>query len=673
MYFERSKTKRTKTHLRGIVCMVLVVCILIVYAARLVQLQVVDYDEYNRQLQLQSAVSIPIKANRGEILDCYGREIAVNREGYNIAFDASRINLNRINNTIMRLVSLLKENGSEWRDKLPLTDTYPYKFKSDASNSEIATLKTELGVNNYADAMDCFRTMVEMFSLENYSYTNQRILAGIRYTMLLEDFSASIPYTFSEDIDDTTRAVILESSDEYSGVYIDEVAVREYKAGDIAAQIVGTMGPIYAEDWEELKEKGYSYSDYVGKTGIEAAFEDELRGEDGVMKLVTHADGTVEEVIEKEPVAGKTIMLTVDLEIQQVAKDSLEEAITQMLKDNTPVTSGAIVVENVNTGGIIAAVNYPNYTLDEYLNNYTELANDSSKPLFNRAFNGTYPPGSTFKAGVAAAALTTKILTADDTITCRQSYTYFKDQTFHCLDYHGSINVVTALSKSCNIFFYETGRRLGIDVMNSYCQLLGLGVKTGIELSESAGVIAGPAYAKSIGTVWNPGDTVQAAIGQSYNLFTPLQLATYTATLANGGTRYKAHLLQEIKSYDLTETVQEQKTEIAANTGLSEYAITTVKAGMRSVAFEGTASSTFRNYQLEVGGKTGTAQTYTGNDNGLFVSFAPYQNSEISVAIVVEGGPKGYLCASAVKNIYNAYFFTETNKATHQNTDELLS
>lgn len=672
MYFEKPKPKKESGNLRAFISIALVLAILFVYAGRLISLQVFGYSYYHRRSDIKSAQSVAIKASRGEILDRYGRPIAVNRESYNIVFDSAYISMKQINTVICRLADLLTKHKNKWRDKLPISQTAPYTFTEKADSLEVTALKSVLGLNHYATAQNCVDTMIEKYGLQGYTLARRRMLMGVRYSMEAEDFSVSYPYTFANDISEEVRSVLLEQSGKFPGVKIEESSVRDYVEGDILAQILGNIGPIYAEDWEELKAKGYSYNDYVGKSGVEAAFEDNLRGVDGVKKVLTDSKGNaVEEVIEREPQAGNTVMLSIDLNLQRVTQRSLEKLILSMRNSKMYATSGSVVAINVNTGEVLAAANYPTYTMSEYEKNYSGLANDPEKPLFNRAFYGNYPPGSTFKPVIAATGLTTGTIKSTDRIYCSRFYTYYKDMTFRCMHYHGDLSVTGALSQSCNYFFYDVGRRIGIETMNKYCERAGLGVKTGVEIGESAGVLAGPSYAKSINAEWYPGDTLQAAIGQSYNLFTPLQLATYTATIANGGTRYSSTLLHRIKSYDLSSTVLDKTATVAAETGFTDSAITTVKQGMLSAAFEGTASSVFGDYPIQIGGKTGTAST-VGEDNGVFIAFAPYKHSEIAVAIYVEHGLGGYLAAPVVKDIFDAYFFSNNEKAAYNPQDSLI-
>lgn len=666
MYFEREKTGRRFKNTRSAALCILAVAFTAVYVFRLGDLQILNYDIYNVKASASNSQKVTVKAARGEILDRYGRPIAINRDGYNIVLDKSYLPENEdINTTLCTLVELLSSNGLEWRDELPMTNSAPYDFdiseNSEFSETNVSSMRSKLGLNHYATAENCVDAMTEKYGLGKYENTQLfRTLLGIRYTMDYEDFSVSYPYTFAEDITENVRALLKESSDSLKGVTISPVPMREYVLDDLAPHLIGTVGPIYAEDWAELKEKGYALDDRVGKSGVELAFEEYLKGTDGVNRVVRNDDGTVSTIVEREAVPGNTVMLSIDIDLQRTAQSALAQVIGDISKTQPNANAGAMVVVNVHTGDVLASATYPTYTMKDYEEDYDRLLDNSLKPLFNRAFYGTYQPGSTFKPGVAAIGLTLGKVTKTESIFCSGVYT-LSNMNFRCMGYHGSETAVDALSHSCNVYFYELGNRIGISSLNSYCRKLGFGVKTGVEIGEASGTLAGPDYAKAIGASWYVGDTVQAAIGQSYNLFTPLQLATYTATIANGGTRYKTRLLNRVKSYDLMTTVKGSEPEIAAQTGLDEDAVNTVKQGMLSAALDGTAASVFGNYRLEVGGKTGTAQNI-GDDHGVFISFAPYDDPEIAVAIVVEHGLHGYSCAPAVKSIYDAYFFSQVQQ-----------
>lgn len=676
MYFEREKSKKVNKYTKFIICISLVLVVTFAFTIRLFHLQVVKYDYYKKDSMISSAADIKVEATRGEILDRYGRTIAYNREGYNVIIEHTTSANSTINRSLEKVINILKKNKDDWRDKLPVTDFAPYNFSESEDSQVVKQLKQKLGLTDYATIENCLSAMIEKFSLQNYSFKTQRILMGIRYSMLLEDFSVAYPYTIAEDVGFHTKSVILESSDSFPSVKISEVSVREYSDDSLATNIVGTVGPIYAEDWEKYKDKGYSYSSYVGKSGVELAFEDYLKGTDGINKAILNPDTNETEIVtEKEPVAGNSVLLTIDMDMQKTAQNSLVRFMKALNKEKIYAKSASIVCLNVNTGEVLAAANYPTYTHTQYKEDYESLAKDKGNPLFNRAFQGVYPPGSTFKPVVAAIGLTVNSIDKSTQVFCKQYYDYYKDMTFKCMHYHGTLNVVTAIAKSCNYFFFEAGRQTGITTMNEYAKLMGYGIKTGVEIPESSGVLAGPEYAESIGAYWNPGDTLQAAIGQSYNSFTPLQLATGTATIANGGTRYINHLLKEVRSYDLKTIIKSTKPQIAAKTGISDNAIAIVRSGMKSAAFEGTASSVFSDYDLQVGGKTGTAEVQTTintRDNGLFISFAPYENSEIAVAINVEAGLYGYKAASVVKDIYDQYYFAKYKGQNQTKFNDIL-
>lgn len=663
MYFEKEKTIKNGKFKRSVILCILALCFTMVYVLRLGNLQIINYDIYSTKATASNSQKVKVKAARGEILDRYGRPIAINRDGYNIVLDKSYLPKNSdINATIVTLVNLLKNNNLEWRDELPLTKSEPYLFDitedAEFNESNVTAMREKLGLNHYATAENCIDAMIEKYELQNYTSSALfRTLIGIRYTMDLEDFSVSYPYTFAEDISENVRALLKESNDSLKGVTVDSVPMREYVHDDIAPHLIGTVGPIYAEDWADFKSKGYSLDDRVGKSGVELAFEEYLKGTDGYNRVVKNDDGTIETIAEREAVPGNTVMLTLDLNLQRTAQQALKKVITDISLEQAYANAGAIVVVNVHTGEILASATYPTYTVSDYEKNYDKLIKNKLKPLFNRAFDGTYQPGSTFKPGVAAIGLTLGKVTKNEIINCEGVYE-LSNINFRCMSVHGGENVVSALSHSCNTFFYELGNRVGISSLNSYCRKLGLGVKTGVEIGESSGILSGPDYAQSINRPWYIGDTVQSSIGQLYNLFTPLQLATYTATIANGGTRYQARLLNQVKTYDLTKTVKENEAVVAAETELSENALNTVKQGMLSAALDGTAARVFGDYAIEVGGKTGTAQNQ-GDDHGVFISFAPYDNPEIAVAIIVEHGLHGYSCAPAVKEIYDAYFFSK--------------
>lgn len=654
---------------RRIVMMwVAVLLCMLLFFGRTLHLQVLDSERYVAQAAGVTTITAPIQAARGEILDYYGRPIATNREGYNIVFNYANINKSTINDVIKSLISLL--DGHEWADDLPLENKKNYAFLKD-SETAINRMLNLLELAHYATAENCFDALVKRYSLEDRAKKEQRQIMGVRFTMERAGFSVSAPFTFAEDVSSEIMTKISENN--YyaeNGVAIEIASFREYDNASVAPHIIGTVGPIYAEDWEALKEKGYSYNDKVGKSGIELACEEDLRGTDGIITYQVNSKGKIlSSEVTKEPVAGYTIRLTMDKTIQISAQKALMDTIRQLNSDGIYVNAGAAVAVNVKTGGVLAAVNCPTYTYEQLENDYKSIQSNPYSPMFDRAFSGTYPPGSTFKPAVACAALQEGAITSSETITCTGTYRYFKDYQPHCMHVHGGISLNTALAKSCNYYFFETGRRLGISKMNRYCEGFGLGVKTGIEISESKGTLAGPGSRAE----WYDGYTIAAAIGQSDNAFTPLQLATYTSTIANSGVRYKTTLIDKVMSYNQEEIIRQSKPTVAAKVKLDESVISAVKKGMLSVTEDGTGSRVFQDYPITVGGKTGTAQTTRGGDHTVFIAFAPYDDPEIAVAVIIEHGKFGSYSGGLLKAIFNAYFFTELENATDTPAYELLS
>ena len=519
---------------------IIMILVLLLYTARIYSIQIVKASEYsslaNGSTSVRKAV---LKAPRGEILDRYGRQIAVNRDGYNIVFNKAYVG-DDLNDIILSLVNLLDNSGTEHTDKLPMEYSAPYAFKEDESNAKLIKV---LDLADYATAENCFTHLVERYELENYSVDEQRKIMGVRYSMEIADFSISYPFTFAEDISTDLMRKISESNFMLSGVSVEVVPFRQYPDTSLAVNLIGTVGPIFEEDWnggENYKERGYSYDDKVGKSGIEYYAEEYLRGTDGEITYYIDNDGNiVNQEVTKAPIAGKTVMLTIDAKMQRTVQDALANTVRTLQSEGGTATAAAAVVIDINSGGVITSANYPTYDTATMSENYDALLADPSNPLTDRAFQGVYPIGSTIKPIVAAAALENNLYTNGELIFCKRTYDYFNDFRPSCMHYHGNMNLTMALSKSCNYFFFELGRRVGAITLTDYYKQFGLGVKTGVEVNDSAGILIEPT-SNGFG-----GDTLQIAIGQ-LNAFTPLQLANYVATFANGGTHYKATLIDKI-------------------------------------------------------------------------------------------------------------------------------
>ena len=630
---------------------ILLAAVIAVYSVRIYNVQIINADKYSSNaLGSSSTRTAILKAPRGEILDSYGRQIAANRDGYNVVFNKAYVKDN-INDIILKLVNLLDENNIEHKDRLPLEYTSPYNFKEGESTKKL--IKT-LELANYATAANCFSRLIERYELEKYDIDEQRKIAGVRYSMEIEDFSISYPYTFAEDIPTELMRKILESNFMLDGVSVEIVPFRDYPDTSLAVNLIGTVGPIYEEDWaegENYKDRGYSYDDKVGKSGIEYWAEEYLRGTDGEITYYLDADGNIiEKRITKEPIAGKTVMLTLDAKMQRTVQDALATTVRTLQSEGGTVTAGSAVVIDINTGGVITSANYPTYDTANFSENYEQLLADPAKPLTDRAFQGVYPIGSTIKPIVAAAALENNLYDTSETIFCARTYNYFDDYKPSCMHYHKHIGLTAALSKSCNYFFFELGRRIGSITMTDYFKQFGLGVKTGVEVDDSAGILVEPT-SNGMG-----GDTLQIAIGQM-NAFTPLQLANYVATFANGGTHYKVTLIDKIISYDMTKIYDECEPQVLNTVSLKDSTISSIKTGMLSVTVDGTGQAALGDYPIKLGGKTGTAQVNGKADHSTFILFAPYDNPEIAISVVLEHAASSYAAGSLVREILDAYFF----------------
>ncbi len=641
-------TRKRQTTLT--VLAVLLILLIIAYTARIYSIQIVNADKYSANRGSTTARTAVLKAPRGEILDRYGRQIAINRDGYNIVFNKAYVKDN-LNDVILKLATLLDEKGTERIDELPISKTAPYTFLEDGDKDR---LLKKLELAHYATPQNCLDEMVEKYDLQKYSGEDLRRVAGVRYSMDISDFSVSYPFTFAEDIPSELMLKISESAFLLSGVTVDVVPFRQYVDTSFAVNLIGSVGPIFKEEWEEYRKKGYSYNDKVGKSGIEAWGEEYLRGVDGEITYRLDKDGNIlSKEVTVEPKAGKTIMLTLDKNMQRIAQNSLATTVKGLQSTGGSARAGSAVVIDINTGDVLTAANYPTYDSATLGENYNSLAENPDKPLTDRAFQGVYPIGSTIKPIVALAAMDNNLYDVGEHIYCRHTYTLFSDYQPSCMGFHKSIGLTTALSKSCNYFFFELGRRVGAITLTDYFKQFGLGVKTGVEVNDASGIILEP---KSNGA---GGDTLQISIGQ-LNAFTPLQLANYTATLANGGTHYKAGLIDKVVSYDMSETFKTFKAEVKNRISITEKSLDAVKEGMLSVTVDGTGQATLGNYPIRVGGKTGTSQVSGKADHSIFVAFAPFDKPEIAIAVVLEHGASGFAAGTVVKNILDSYFFTDS-------------
>lgn len=677
---------------RFIALLIFIAAIFIAYAGALFKMQIIDTDYYKEQSQKKIYSTENITASRGNITDRNGKLLVINETVYTIKLSKALLPSDRQNDIILNIANLLISKSEEYYDTLPISKSAPFGFVSLDENSQkrIDALKEKYKLPSSATAGEIMQQLIKKYKIDtSLSTAQKRIIAGVRYQMDRASFSVSNPYIFASDISIDTVTVIKELADEYPGVSIDTESKRVYTTPYLASHLLGRTDIIYAEEYPTYKELGYKMSDHVGKDGIEKAMESYLKGVDGTKVIERDVDGKVLGVTTvKEPVSGNTVMLTIDKDLQEVAQTSLEQTIKDIATagqykkngEGADACAGAAVVVDVNSGEILASVSAPNYDLTTYLESYSELATDKLLPMFNRAFNGTYAPGSTFKMATGIAALEEGVINPKTTIRDLGIYTkYAPSYSPRCWVYsdygttHGAINVSQALEKSCNYFFYESADNMGIEHLNRYCEKLGLGKKTGVEISESSGVLAGPEAKKRIeDTIWYPGDTLQASIGQSYNLFTPLQLANYVATIVNGGTRYKTHLVKSINDTATGVNTQNAKIEVVESLEMKEENFHAVMYGMQLAAKSGTASNLFSSYKVGVGAKTGTASVPSGTANGVFVAFAPYEKPEIAICVVVEHGAHGNSVGGVAKAVFDEYFNDKTTNIKTSSEQTLI-
>lgn len=616
-----------------------------------------------------SVVTSEVKATRGQIFDRNGNVIVGNRQGNDVVFNAAEFpefsEQEERNKIIKSLIDLFEKNDVEWNDDMPiiLDENGNYQFEEDREK-DIETMKSRdiLRLNKYATADDCMNELIERYKLEEYSKADARKIASVCYQMKINAFNSANPYTFATDVSDQVASVIKENSREYKGVDVQVVSYREYTDGTLAPHVIGVTGVISAEEYAELKNDGYGMADILGKSGIEQLCESELKGKNGKRIVTTALDGTQTTVIEGLE-NGNNVYLTLDAGLQKVTQDALAEKIQSLKSANK--SGGAVAVMNCKTGEVLALATYPSYDLNTYYEDYDKLVKDADSPLFNRALLSTYAPGSTAKVSTALGILEEGVATEYSTIQCFGSYKY----GLVCNIGHSNrtIDIRTALQDSCNTYFYHYGGELlGIEKMNMYREMLGLGQPTGIELYENTGVLDSPSYRTSIGQTWQTGFSLQSAIGQAGNLFTPLQLCNYVATVANGGTRYSAHIIKSVLSADNSTIIMEKEPEVVCETGIKEENIKIVKEGMRRVATV-TLAGNFDDSVVKVACKTGTStleKTINGQKgiyrNGFLISFAPYDDPEIAVAIAVEGGYSGGSLSSIASAIYNYYYKSST-------------
>ena len=709
----------------------LLLAILLIYVAVLCDIQINQHDDYLAQSIHSIAQEEPIEASRGVITDRKGRVMVTNRSVYNLLLDTDLLGKDDdLNEAILRLLELCQGQNKTWTDTLPISRNAPYSYAlegltddqklyflsyvrsledaeavlidyilqhpelADPAEDEAADTDKAAGEDTQtpeqqgADLLDrlpASAVTADLFTQaglsaqrllflmrtdydipSDFTADQARQVLGIRYDLR---YRGTGTLTLAEDVN--TAFISLVSDGRYAGARITSSSVREYTT-PYAAHILGVMGALDPEDLENPFYDDYPMNATVGKSGVEAAFEKYLRGQDGVRIISTNEEGKITgQYYDQEPEPGNTVELTIDLELQQVVEDTLASTVNAMNeRDGETDRGAAAVVQLVDSGELLAIASYPTYSLATYRQDVGELSQDTSLPLINRATGTGYAPGSTIKPLTAVAALEEGIITPTEKIRSPAYWSYPNDPSgigTRCVGGdHGRINVTEAITESCNYFFAQMGYELGMDTFREYLQKFGLGERTGIEIGDSTGKLPE-----------NPPGEDQApwaAFGQGNQAYTPVQLANYVATLASGGIRRTPHLLKAVKTYDSAEVIAVGDTGPVADLGISDSTLEAVKEGMYGYTQPGgPVYSAFRNCVVSAGAKTGTSQLGGDQtDNGVFICFAPYEDPEIAVAIVIEHATWGSNLASAAVEILNAYFTAGQETAAVTSENQLL-
>ncbi len=680
-------------------CLFLAV-VLILFFTKLYQLQIVEGNQ-NYELSTNSILSTEtVIAARGNIMDRYGRLLVSNRNCNNLLIDEeelmySGLENREINAAILQMCQIIEANGDSYNDELPITSSTPWEFDN-ISDTQRQLLNAWLDANQLtrdATAVEVMATMRTRYGIDgNYSAAEMRIIASVRYSINVRYDINTSDYIFAEDVSINTITSLMEA--DLPGFDVQVSFLREYNTS-YAPHLLGYTGLMDAEDYDQYKDKGYPMNAVIGKSGIEAAFEEYLHGVDGEAKITRTSEGVVTSTVyNKVPQPGNNIYITIDSELQGAAETALSTYIENANEETTLnnlqaraegkldevrdlITGGALVAVDVNTGEPLCIASYPSYNLETFWDDVEDLLQDETRPLVNRALSGLYSPGSTWKPCMAVAALTEGFIDGDTTITCTGQFTKYIDAGYAPSCYggpHGSLTVDQALTYSCNFFFFTVGDQITIKNIDKYATLFGLGQPTGIELAEASGRVASPEYKSQLyagkrNAAWYAADTLLASIGQGLTGVTPLQLTRYCAALANGGKVYSTSLLKSVSSYDYSESVYEREPEVMSEVKTGQQVWDLVHEGMRGVVTSGTARYQFLNFPYTVAAKTGTTETGTVNNDAFFICYAPYEEPEVAVAVSIENGTMGANLGAIARQMLEYYF--EFKQSTQETEDEL--
>ncbi len=656
----------------------------IILLIRLFDLQIVHGEAYREQSNTRLTREMILKAARGNIVDTSGNKLVSTKVIYNVEIYKTKIDSQTLNNALLLIAQTLESNGDTYKDNFPIKIN-PFSF----GNTDETSWKTANNVDTNYNAEECFYYYKKKYSIQNENIDETRKIITLRYAIEKDGYSNTKSVKLASNISNASFAKLNEMGSSFPGVSTSCEPTVAYPYGEVASHILGYVGPISQNELKINTE--YDQNDVIGKMGIEKVFEKYLKGKDGVKQIDMSVDGIVtDEYISQEATSGSDIVLTIDADLQKATEKALEDDITKM-QDGTisgakSASEGSAVVINVKTGEILAMASYPNYNPSLFVDgisteNWNNYLNDTRHPLVNKAISDMSPPGSTFKMVTAIAGLESGAIDLNTKINDTYRYTFYRDYQPTCWRRggHGWLNVTQAIEHSCNYFFYETGRRAGIDKLVEVAKSFGLGQKTGVELpDEISGILSSPEVDKE----WTGGKTIQTAIGQLYNDFTPLQMAKYTAMIANGGKNINVSIIKGINNSDGTSVSKNEIEQYVNNllgiTGtsgsdlsISAENLNAVREGMKGVTSDdgGTAYSYFKDFNIEVGGKTGSASINDkGNANAWFVGFAPFDDPEIAVAVFVRNGEHGGYTAPVAREIFAQYLGMNASQITEDMT-----
>lgn len=668
----------------------------IILLTQLFNLQIIHGKEYLETSNTRLTREATVKAARGNITDTSGNKLVTTKMGFSLELYKTKIDTQTLNNTILNLVKLLEKNKDTYIDNLPIT-IKPYKFKQ-KTEEEQKKWKKEMGIDENATAEEAFKKLKEKYDIQEEKEENARKIMTVRYETTIEGFSNIKPITISTDISRESANKIKEQSDKFPGTSLVTEPVIQYPYKTLASHLLGYVGKINQEEYKANKDT-YQMNDLIGREGIQYTLEEYLKGKDGVRQIDMAVDGTItEEYISKEAIAGNNVALTIDANLQKKVEDALEKNIKKIANgeiDNKRhnAKTGAAVVMNVKTGDVLAMASYPSYEPELFATGISQAKlkeYEKQSNTYNRAISSAYAPGSTFKMAVATAALETGTFTTKTLVTDNGPYSrghhpvcwIYTDRHYG----HGALNISDAIKHSCNIFFYEIGYRVGIDKIAEYAYKYGLGKKTGIELAgESAGIVASTKYKQdTYHEEWQLGETLSASIGQSYNSYTPIQMARYICMIANGGKAVDVSVIKAITDSDGNNIPKEEiNKKVNEKLGINDEdsqvedlklkteTIEAIKKGMKGVTSEsgGTAYYVFSDLDMVIAGKTGSAETEEKDKvNGWYTGFAPYNNPEIAVVVFIENAGAGGNVAPAAKEIMQEYFGMNSKKVNEDVT-----